>query len=294
MKLRAKFNSMLLVVFGLALGASGYLSYRQLNDNARDEVLSNAGVLMETILSARTWAVNEVGPNLRETEEDEEMLMMGIPAYAANKVMEAVSKRYPEYSYREVALNPTNVKHKPVDWEAKIINSFRSDANKQEEWGVRQTVKGPYLYLARPIQIKQSGCLGCHTTPEKAPQKMVAIYGDNGYGWKLKEIVGAQIVMVPLSVSIANAERMFATFMTTLVGVFAAVFILLNLMLNTLIISRVSVMANIADEISKGNFEMGEFNEQGSDEVAQLSVSFNRMRRSLVKAMELFSGQPGA
>jgi protein-histidine pros-kinase len=274
--------------------ASGYLSYRQLNENARDEVLSNAGVLMETILSARTWAVNEVGPNLRETEEDEEMLMMGIPAYAANKVMEAVSKRYPEYSYREVALNPTNVKHKPVDWEAKIINSFRSDTNKQEEWGVRQTVKGPYLYLARPIQIKQSGCLGCHTTPEKAPPKMVAIYGDNGYGWKLKEIVGAQIVMVPLSVSVANAERMFVTFMTTLVGVFAAVFILLNLMLNTLIISRVSVMANIADEISKGNFEMGEFNEQGSDEVAQLSVSFNRMRRSLVKAMEMFSGQPGA
>jgi protein-histidine pros-kinase len=87
---------------------------------------------------------------------------------------------------------------------------------------------------------------------------------------------------------------MFVTFMTTLVGVFAAVFILLNLMLNTLIISRVSVMANIADEISKGNFEMGEFNEQGSDEVAQLSVSFNRMRRSLVKAMEMFSGQPGA
>lgn len=293
MKLRAKFNSMLLVVFGLALGASGYLSYRQLNDNARDEVLSNAGVLMETILSARTWAVNEVGPNLRETEEDEEMLMMGIPAYAANKVMEAVSKRYPEYSYREVALNPTNVKHKPVDWEAKIINSFRADAAKQEEWGVRQTVKGPYLYLARPIQIKQSGCLGCHTTPEKAPQKMVAIYGDNGYGWKLKEIVGAQIVMVPLSVSIANAERMFVTFMTTLVGVFVAVFILLNLMLHTLIISRVGVMANIADEISKGNFEMGEFDEQGSDEVAQLSVSFNRMRRSLVKAMEMFSGSSG-
>ena len=143
MKLRGKFNSMLVVVFGMALGASGYFSYQQLNNNARDEVLSNAGVLMETILSARTWAVNEVGPNLRETEEDEDMLMMGIPAYAANKVFEAVQKRYPEYSYREVALNPTNVKHRPADWEAKIINSFRSDATKQEEWGIRQTSKGP-------------------------------------------------------------------------------------------------------------------------------------------------------
>ena len=109
MKLRGKFNSMLLVVFGLGLGASGYFSYQQLNENARAEVLSNASVLMETILSARTWAVNEVGPNLRETEEDEDMLMMGVPAYAADKVMEAVKKRYPEYDYREAALNPTNV-----------------------------------------------------------------------------------------------------------------------------------------------------------------------------------------
>ena len=51
MKLRGKFNLMLLVVFGLALAASGYFSYKQLTENARDEVLSNAGVLMETIFS---------------------------------------------------------------------------------------------------------------------------------------------------------------------------------------------------------------------------------------------------
>jgi HAMP domain-containing protein len=293
MKLRGKFNLMLLVVFGLALAASGYFSYKQLNDNARDEVLSNAGVLMETILSARTWAVNEVGPNLRETSEEEEMLMMGVPAYAANKVMEAVQKRYPEYGYREVALNPTNVKHRPADWEARVINTFRADATKTEEWGIRETNKGPYLYLARPIQIKQSGCLGCHTTPEKAPPQMFKIYGDNGYGWKLKEIVGAQIVMVPMSVPVANADRMFKTFMFTLTGVFVAVFVLLNIMLSGLIINRLGEMATIAEEISRGNFEIGEFNEGGSDEVAHLSSSFNRMRRSLIKAMDFFNKQPG-
>ncbi len=291
MKLRGKFNLMLLLVFGLALAVSGYFSYKQLTENARDEVLSNAGVLMETILSARTWAVNEVGPNLRETSDEEEMLMMGVPAYAANKVMEAVQKRYPEYGYREVALNPTNVKHRPADWEARVINTFRGDTTKQEEWGIRETAKGPYLYLARPIQIKQSGCLGCHTTPEKAPPQMFKIYGDNGYGWKLKEIVGAQIVMVPMSVPVSNANRMFKTFMFTLTGVFVAVFILLNIMLSGLIINRLGEMATIAEEISRGNFEIGEFNESGSDEVANLSSSFNRMRRSLIKAMEFFNKQ---
>lgn len=292
MKLRGKFNSMLLLVFALALGASGYFSYKQLNQNAREEVLSNAGVLMETILSARTWAVNDVGPNLRETDPEEEMLMQGVPAYAANKIMEAVQKRYPEYGYREVALNPTNTKHRPAEWESRIINNFRSDASKVEEWGIRQTDKGSMLFLARPIQIKQSGCLGCHTTPEKAPPHMVKKYGsDYGYGWKLKEIVGAQIVTVPLAVPVANATRMFYTFMATLGGVFVVLFVLLNMMLSALITRPLGVMARAADEISKGNFEIGEFDEEGRDEVAQLSSSFNRMRRSLVKAMEMFHKQ---
>ncbi|MDO8788547.1 MAG: DUF3365 domain-containing protein [Sulfuritalea sp.] len=294
MKLRGKFNSMLVLVFGLGLGASAYTSYQHLNENARDEVLSNARVLMETILSARTWAVNEVGPNLRETEDDEEVLMMGIPAYAADKVMEAVQKRYPEYGYREVALNPTNDKHRPADWEAKIVNAFRSDVAKTEEWGIRQGPKGPILYLAHPIEIKQAGCLACHTSPEKSPPQLVAKYGaTNGYGWKLKEIVGAQIVTVPLSVPIENANHMFVTFMGTLTGIFVILFILLNMMLTALVISRVGAMAKLADEVSKGNLEMGEFNEKGTDEVAQLSASFNRMRRSIVKAMKIFGKQTG-
>lgn len=294
MKLRGKFNSMLVAVFVGGLGFSGFLSYQQLNDNARAEVLSNARILMETILSARNWAVNEVGPNLRASEEGEEILMQGMPSYAADKVMEAVQKRYPDFSYREVALNPTNPKHRATDWESQMIRAFRSDATKTEEWGIRQSPKGPVLYLAHPIEIKQAGCLACHTSPEKSPPQLVEKYGtENGYGWKLKEIIGAQIVTVPLSVPIENANRLFYSFMGVVSGAFLLLFVLLNVMLNTLIISRVGAMAKLADEISKGNLEMGEFNEKGGDEVAQLSAAFNRMRRSIVKAMKIFSKQAG-
>ena len=288
MNLKLKFNLMLLAVFSLALSVSGALSYQQLNENARQEVLVNAGVLMETILSARNWAVFEVGPNLRETDDDE-FLMMGVPAYAAKKVIEGVQKRYPEYGYREVALNPANTKHRPVDWERSIVAQFRGSTPKTEEWGVRNTSKGPVLYLARPIVIEKSGCLGCHTTPEKSPPQMVKIYGtENGYGWKLKEVIGAQIVTVPLSVPIANAERTFYTFMTTLSVVFLVLFILINIMLSGLIIRPLKLMAAAADEISKGNLKVAEFDDKGKDEVAQLAGSFNRMKRSLEKAMALF------
>jgi HAMP domain-containing protein len=289
MKLRSKFNLMLLAVFALGFGVSGVLSYQQLRDNARDEVLSNAGVLMEALLAARTWAVKEVGPNLRETEDDE-FLMMGVPPYVANKVMEDVKKRYPDYGYREVALNPTNPKDRPADWEARLLTSFRSDPSKKELWGIRESNDGPILYLARPIQIPSSGCLGCHSTPEKAPPQLVKEYGpDGGFGWKLKEIVGAQIVQVPMEVPIAQANRMFTTFMASLAGVFLVLFVLLDIMLVRLVIRPIGQMSTAADEISKGNLEVSEFSEDGKDEVAALASSFNRMRRSLVKAMAMFN-----
>lgn len=293
MKLRSKFNLMLLAVFTVGLGVSGYLSYTQLNENARNEVLGNAGVLMESLLAARTWAVKEVGPNLRETDEDE-FLLMGVPPYVANKVMVDVRKRYPEFGYREVALNPMNPKDLPADWEARIVDRFRSDPKQREDWGIRQTSDGPILYLARPIDIPSSGCLGCHSTPEKAPAHIVREYGtQGGFGWKLKEIVGAQIVTVPMSVPIANAQRMFTTFMVSLAGVFLVLFVLLDLMLVRLIVKPLGGMANAANEISKGNLDISEFNEAGKDEVSDLATSFNRMRRSLIKAMAMFDRTNG-
>lgn len=290
MSLRLKFNLMLIAVFGLALGAAGFLSFKQLSENAEHEVLSNAGVLMESLLSARTWAVVEVGPNLREIEEGEDYLMMGIPPYASKKVMAGIQKRYPDYRYRELAINPLNLKeHYPEDWERQLINLFRIDANLKEQWGYRYTPEGKFLYLARPIQIDRAGCLGCHSTPEKSPPQIVAMYGkDSGYGWKKDEIVGMQMVMVPTSVPEQNAQRMFITFMTTIGSVFFILFLLINWMLESLVVRPINKMAQAADEISKGNLKVPEFNEEGKDEVAHLASSFNRMKRSLEKAMALF------
>ena len=73
-------------------------------------------------------------------------------------------------------------------------------------------------------------------------------------------------------------------------AVFAAVFVVLNLLLSWLIIRPVSRMSAVADQISTGDFDQPEFAETGNDEVAVLARSFNRMRRSLEKAMQMIDG----
>jgi protein-histidine pros-kinase len=286
MGLRLKFNLVLLAVFALGLGATGYVSYELLHRNAQEEVLRNAGVMMEAALSMRTYTVSHVRPNL--AVDPDKFLPESVPAFGATEIMNLLRKKYPDYSYKEAALNPTNPRNRAAEWEADIVNSFRNEPARAEISGMRETPTGRSLYLARPFQIKDAACLSCHTTWEMAPAAMVKIYGPaNGYGWKLNEVIGAQIVSVPMNLPIRNANRAFVTFISSLALVFAVLFVALNAMLTQLIVEPITELSQAADQISRGQVNVAELPAKGKDEVAQLGQAFNRMRRSLQKALSL-------
>ena len=65
--------------------------------------------------------------------------------------------------------------------------------------------------------------------------------------------------------------------------------VLLNLFLSILVINPVKKMSSIAAQVSMGNSEVPEFVHPGSDEIATLSVSLNRLRRSLHEAFKLLA-----
>ncbi len=290
MGLRLKFNIVLLLVFVLGLAVTGFVSHRLLQKNARAEVLHTAGVMMEAALSMRNYTVAQVRPHLRAV--DGEFLPQSVPAYAATEIMGRLHQTYPNYAYKEAALNPTNPRDRALGWEADIIAAFRNNTERKEFSGVRDTPTGMSMFLARPFLIKDPGCLSCHTTAEAAPPAMVKLYGsNNGYGWKLNEVIGAQIVSVPMSLPIGKADSAFLAFMASLAGVFAVLFVILNVMLSMLIVRPIRSMSAAADKISVGEMDIPELPESGKDEVALLGKSFNRMRRSLEKAISLIDAQ---
>jgi methyl-accepting chemotaxis protein len=290
MGLRLKFNLALVFVFALGFAVSGYLSYNLLHKNARDEVLRNAGVMMEAALSMRQYTVSQIRDKL--VQKEDEFLPQTVPAFAATEMMNQLRKKYPEYAYKEAALNPTNPRDRAEGWEADVVNQFRKES-RPEISGTRATAEGPSLYLARPFQIKDPACLSCHTTPELAPAAMVTRYGrDNGFGWQLNEVIGAQMVSVPMSLPVRNANHAFYTFMASLGGVFVALFVILNLMLYMLIVRPVRRVAAAADRLSAGRTSSGdkdhmELPESGKDELAVLARSFNRMRRNLENTIKM-------
>ena len=276
----------MIAVFAIGLGVTSFVSYELLHRNAREEVLRNAGVMMEAALSMRGYTVGRVRPLL--PNDPDKFLPESVPAFAATEIMGLLRQKYPDYAYKEAALNPTNPRNRAVDWENDILNGFRNGSAVKEVSGVRETPTGQSLYLARPLQIKDEACLSCHSTPEAAPASMLKLYGStNGFGWKHNEVIATQIVSVPMDLPIRNANHAFVTFMSSLAVVFAVLFVLLNVMLTFFIVHPITELSHAADMISKGKLNLPDFSDKGSDEVSQLGQAFNRMRRSLEKAIKL-------
>jgi protein-histidine pros-kinase len=287
MGLRSKFNLALGIAFIIGFVGTGAVLQRLFVANARDQVLQEARIMMSFADGVSQFTNEQIVP-LAAAQNATHFVAASVPFFVAQTTFKAVQAQFPDFSFREAALNPTNPNDRPADWERDIINSFRNDAKQPELIGERETPTGPSLSLARPIAVDSPDCLSCHSTPQAAPPALIATYGSaNGFGWKLHEIVGAQIVSVPMALPMAQAYRSFITFMAILLGVFALIALILNVLLHYMVIRPVVTVSRIANAVSLGDTNVEDYQKPGNDEIAVLSASFNRMRRSLDSAMSL-------
>lgn len=285
--LRLKFNAALIFTFAAGLGLATWLSDRMLRDNARQEVLQEARIMMESALSARAYTAEHVKP-LLEGQLNERFLPETVSAYAATKIFLSLRSRFPDYTYKEASMDPRNPANRASDWEADLIGEFRNHRDRRELVVVRNTPTGQMLHLARPLVVSDKGCLSCHSTAERAPATMIEKYGaTSAFGWQLDDVVAAQVVTVPMSVPLARAHDALTTFMVLLAGVFLLVLALLNVLLHFFVIKPVVRMAALATDVSMGRDGVADYVLRGHDEIASLSRSFHRMRVSLEKAMAM-------
>lgn len=290
MGLRAKFNLILLAAFVIGLGLAAYVSWGIVQRNARREVIQEAAIMMAQANDVISYTAQEIEPLLVD-QQKQRFLPQSVPFFAAEASLRALSKTFPDYTFKTAALDPTDPADRATDWEAAIIEQFRQHPTLTEYVSTRETAAGTILSLSHPVRIDDKACLNCHSTPDVAPPAMVDLYGrSNGFGWTLGSIQGAKIVSVPMKVALDRAQRLFVLYLGGLAAVFAVTLLLLNLLLHFVIIRPVRRMAAIASEVSLGNIDAPEFDARGHDEIGSLAQSFNRMRRSLVNAMKLLEG----
>ena len=293
MKLLAKFNLIFLAVFGVGLALAALLARNYLYSNAEQEIRERARLMMEATLATRDYTTREIKPLLiRRERVSDVFLPQTIPAFAATEVFRHIQAQNPDYSYKEATLNPSNLRDRASDWEADIINNFRNHRDQKSIFGERDTPAGRSLYIARPIVITDPACLECHDTAKRAPRAVIAQYGpDNGFGWKLNDVVGAQVMSVPESLVIKTADRALMSLVAELAGLALVALLVFDLLLLFTVIRPVARLARMAEDISKGNISGDELPVHGNDEISLLAASFNRMQRSLHQAMKLLSAE---
>ena len=287
MKLIVKFNLVLSAVFLVAFIVAGVFTRALLQRNAKAEIQENARIMIDGASAVRTYTSTEIKPLLKN-QMTYTFLPQTVSAYSANKYFAQLQKKYPDYSYKEATLNPTNPSDRATDWEADIVKVFRENPAKTELVDERDTPVGRALYIAKPLSIKDPGCLDCHDTPDRAPRTVIEQYGNaNGFGWKLNEVVAAQIITAPMELPIKRANQAFFAFMLSLAAVFVVLIAAINALLIYLVIRPVNRLAVIATDLSLGNLEVAEYEATGHDEIASLAEAFGRMRKSLVKAFKM-------
>ena len=291
MKLRAKVNLALGGAFVIGLLLAGGSAYKVLTDEALDGSARDARIIMEGASAIRAYTLTEIYP-LLDAQLNVQFLPHTVSAYAAQTNFKLLQKKLPEYSYREPALNPTNINDRAVDWEAEIINNFRERPDQTELTLIRNTHIGKFLILTRPLKVGSQGCLRCHSTPEAAPPTMIALYGSkNGFGWKLNEVVAAQVVSIPLAVPLRRAYDSLLLLVAGLVGVFLLMLVIVNVLLRILVVKPVISISDMATEVSMGKLDAPEYVHRSDDEIGSLATSFNRMRRSLQNTMKMLDEQ---
>jgi HAMP domain-containing protein len=274
-KLLAKFNLILILLFGAGSVIIGLVAYTFLMRNARNQVVQQAELMIESARATRQYTADDLAP-LLETVPDHatRFLPETIPFYAATVTFDHLRKKYPDYSYKEAA----------------IIDYFRNNGGATELAGERDTPAGRMLYIAHPIAT-EPGCLPCHSDPQQAPPTILRKYGSvNGFGWKTNEVIAAQIVSVPMAVPVRIAGQAFRTLLIYLVLGLAAAVAMIDTALLFLVIRPVRKLSGMANQISNGDMSLPELPVHGKDEIAGATASFNRMLISLQKAFKMLNG----
>jgi len=288
--LRTKINLVMITAFLIGLGVATLLAWQITTEEAKRQMLNEAGIIMRSGTAVRGYTQKEIRPLIAD-QMAVRFLPHSVPSWSAQTVLHDLQKDFPDYSYKEAALNPTNPSDRATNWESDVINAFRRDPKLAEFVGIRDTPTGQFLTFARPFRLTDPACLSCHSTPAAAPPTMVDLYGNgNGFGWTLNEVIGAQIVSVPMSVALGRANQSLVAFVVSLSAVFLVMLVVLNVLMHFFILRPIQQITALARDVSAGKTDVPEYTVKGRDEISSLGRSFNLMHRSLQNAIRMLEG----
>ena len=287
MNLETRFASIIAFCCALGVAIAGMISYRLESRQASEDIRQRADLLLETAMAVRTYTVDEVAPVVKALQATD-FHPAQVPSYAAQNTMNRLTQRFAQYRYRESSLNPTNVQDRASDWEVGIIRQLQADRNLHEVYGEHATGNDLHYFVARPIRLNNPACLQCHSTPQAAPESMLKKYGpNNGFGWRMGDVVGIQLVEVPESATTAkayNSVLVTVGSVTCVLVLSASIFLLL---LRRYVTTPLEALTRVAHASSLDQQTPSEHWAHPTGQFSELHAAILRLRVSLSQVLDV-------
>src|SRR4029079_11485642 len=153
MKLGLRFNIILATCYFLGLGLSLWPFYQISRNEAIEQLQSQIDVLRAQALSLRRYTQEEIQPLLAD-QSSIQFLPQTVPSFSAQTTFHNFREFYPQFFYKEAALNPTNPADLANDWERELIEKLRSSPDLEKDATIRETEEGAHYTVTYPLVIK--------------------------------------------------------------------------------------------------------------------------------------------
>jgi methyl-accepting chemotaxis protein len=288
MGMRSKFVLMMGVLGLVALILIGVASYVFGKKNAMDEAKSKGELIANYIFSSRKYFYDYQRPLINEVIEQDRFYPELMSEFViASATWEIFKKNLPGYEFKQATINPLQPANTADQDEARIINAFRDKPGMKQQEGVLTRDGNEFYFLAKPIQVEAKTCLHCHGDPQDAPKDQVQIYGiKTGYYWKVGEIVGVDMVYIPIRQAMAVARQTAAVIMVMGGGILLLALLGVWVFLNARIVAPILRLHKRTEEISLGKDLDKEIDlASAEDELGALALAIDRLRISMHKML---------
>lgn len=283
------------VILCLTFGTISVIFYYYVKSLYLKETYRKTELLLSYIDATEEYVRDELRPKMFHVLPKDEFIREAMSTTFVTKgITKRFLKKFPEYTYRRVAIDPRNPQNMANDQEKELINNFSKNSQGTNELKGLITRDGKRYFVHQKPVIMEAQCLICHGDPSYAPKSLIKIYGmDHGFYRKIGNVVGVESVAIPVDETFRQiAQFAFSIFILGLSGM-AATFLILNYLHYVVLVKPLRKANSFFKSIVAGENDLDmKFDVKGDDEISEVVGSFNQMISHLKRSQdELISSE---
>lgn len=282
--LAKRFNLSLITMYIVTVLMTAPTIYFVTKNQVYDRAEKDLVLLVDVVKSIQDFVAKDLRPHFMKEKIFYSPSFSGI--VATTRIAKYLKQKQPLYYINNASDNPLNPKNMTQGLEQDLLEVFRSNRDLKSQTTVGMINGQNYLVNSAP-KVSKKGCLLCHGKPELAPEDVKVAYGtETGYGYQSGEVVGVSLVGVPLDDVQALTISRSLVVIGGITVLFTILFIIVNQLVRRLILEPIVEITTVAKAVSHGDISREVIVQKRNDEISDLAIAFELMRRSLVTAMK--------